>query len=122
MAEVTGFPSEEQLLTNHSYEKSFDFGDKILAIVFEDTESYAHHYNLDYTLRSSYDSPTNLLGGVFEKYNFYYVRHIFMSYAYVQTQMCIDEAFINMSAPNPSFRHKVIKPFYYYLNSIIHPW
>ncbi|XP_033225197.1 phospholipid-transporting ATPase ABCA1-like isoform X2 [Belonocnema kinseyi] len=107
-ANVTGFPSEEEMLKNHYFDDRVGVYYAILAIIFKDDESSSRKY-LDYTVRSSQDTPISLFGGGLQDYyHSFYARYCFLNAVpYVQTQMCIDEAFINISAPNPSISHKV---------------
>lgn len=103
---VTAFSSEEMMLKNYTYEHGFDMYDvKMLAIVFKNTYD---ERELDYVLRTSFDTPTNSLGGIFQGYSHYYLRECFTNrIPYIQTQMCLDESFINISIQNPYFTPKV---------------
>lgn len=68
---------------------------KILAIVFQDTEHFnSSSKHLDYIIRT--DSTA-----------FNSVKNFLNDNPFVQTQMCLDESFLNSKKPNSIFKSNV---------------
>lgn len=93
---VTGFTSEDDLMKEYTLKKlDSAYSAKILAIVFQDTEHFnSSSKHLDYIIRT--DSTA-----------FNSVKNFLNDNPFVQTQMCLDESFLNSKKPNSIFKSNI---------------
>lgn len=80
----------------------------VVAVVFNDNYVNVSTKHLEYTIRSSYVIPNILYKVDNQGATSISIEQAFMDVIpFVQLQICLDEAFIKMKAPNPSFKPQV---------------
>lgn len=106
VTEVRGFDAEDELLENFEIQQGVDGLVTVLAIDFHNAVGPNVPKTLDYTIRSSqqiqnklYSHDSDELSTASDRL----IQHI----PIVPLQMCLDDAFIDLAAPNRSYKPKV---------------
>ncbi|XP_015588178.1 ATP-binding cassette sub-family A member 1 isoform X2 [Cephus cinctus] len=99
---IIGFTTEENMIETYIQKQFNNSYSEVLAIVFDVNNTRSVPMNLKYILRSSKALPSDLFHGI--------LNALTDSHEFVKTlpvtavQMCLDESFINISAPQPTFQ------------------
>lgn len=105
---ITGFNSEEEMLKMYALYQSQSPINNIIAVVFDDKYINVSTKHLEYTIRTSYAIPNILYKVENQGPVQITLEHAFIDVIpFVQLQLCLDESFIKMKAPNPAFKSQV---------------
>ncbi|XP_014231053.1 ATP-binding cassette sub-family A member 3-like isoform X1 [Trichogramma pretiosum] len=104
---ITGFNSEEEMLQKYALYQTQSPSNDVVAIVFNKDHVNVTTKRLDYAIRTFYSIP-NILYKIEDENFSNSVKQIFNDIIpFTQIQLCLDEAFIKMKAPNPPFKTQI---------------
>ncbi|XP_058807246.1 phospholipid-transporting ATPase ABCA1-like isoform X2 [Phymastichus coffea] len=106
--QITGFNTEEEMLRMYALYQTQSPINDVVAVVFNEDYVNVSTKHLEYTIRSSYVLPNILYKTDNQGPTSISIDQAFMDVIpFVQFQICLDEAFIKMKAPNPSFKPQI---------------
>lgn len=104
---LTGFNSEEEMLKMYALYQTQDPTNDVIAVVFHDNNVNISNKHLGYTIRTSYVIPNMLYKVETEQVMITLDQAFIEVIPFAQLQLCLDESFINMKAPNAAFKPQV---------------
>ncbi|XP_011496889.1 PREDICTED: ATP-binding cassette sub-family A member 1-like [Ceratosolen solmsi marchali] len=105
---ITGFYSKEEMLKMYALYQSQSPINNIIAVVFDDKYINVSTKHLEYTIRTSYAIPNVLYKIENQGPIKIALEHAFIDVIpFIQLQLCLDESFIKMKAPNAAFKSKI---------------